>query len=509
MPLTPGLLSRSARRKAVKETIALFNIQPPAGTLAKEGKILNSIGARGQSVFTTIRSSTPYSTRAGSGEANSAPAPASSPNDWTILGLVLPQPSGLARFSSENINGAVAHTAMLLKLLSATLGIMLPFKIEQQGGQYLAQPNQYWDEAGKQLRPRQLHLSESAHATLVPRAESRSAALRHGATDMAASAISTMGSFVKLGQANWHTGAPGRAEDPQPAAAGPEREKQSASEASKVIQKFKLALMMLTYDAAFLAETQGALIDAAVQNVSPSRAAVPLRLLAHLAGGSNVGKRSHNAMLSQGCIREFEFPRLSFTDLCDYFEPLAPATNKAAAIVMEGSYIDAAADAQSIILRDRTTKPAAPGSSASRSSKPAVADRQQVAKASSAGGPTATARPSDLEFLRQKGKQISRPAAPSTSKPTSRVSAAEASKSPSRGSPVTQPTSKAATPSKDGPIIADGTIKIDGKKLMDEVKQRSSRSRDSSGTTPPPARSKSKGPEEPHRGTVLFNGRAL
>jgi hypothetical protein len=73
-----------------------------------------------------------------------ATASSAKSNDWSIVGLVLPVPDDIRRFPREATNGAVTHTAHLLHILSAYLGIQLPFAVASAVGASTIRPHPLW-----------------------------------------------------------------------------------------------------------------------------------------------------------------------------------------------------------------------------------------------------------------------------------------------------------------------------------------------------------------------------
>lgn len=392
-------------------------------------------------------------------------------NDWTILGLVLPQPTTLGRFSCEDINGAVSHTVMLLQMLSSYLGVMLPFTIGSQGGRSVIRPNKYWHGSGIDAGKHVLQLSSTAHGSMTQRSEGRVTSFGSGAGHMAASAISTMGSFVNLGSI--HLGnAPHALAEAESKEAGEQIDTEQDSSTARSVKSFRTALVMLAFDVIYLAERQGS-INAALrptEPILPEIAAVPLRLLHHLRDSPGLGKQSHETNSAQSSLRTFELPRLDFKTLWLWHEP-APKAEKKNDIIMEGSYVDAKADATSILLREKGKPSRAPapsafpavGPSVAQSSKPGVQGRQQRKDAASA--------PSDLEFLRQKGRQVG----------------AKASKTTSI------------------------TIDVDGQRLLREVEGKTARPEKNEvrGQSLETSRSVRKSNGDKPRGTVMFNGKPV
>ncbi|PWN52594.1 hypothetical protein IE53DRAFT_384966 [Violaceomyces palustris] len=321
------------------------------------------------------------------------------PNDWTIVGLVLPLPGDVRRFPRDSINGALAHTVHLLQLLTAYLGISLPFTIGVQGGKTNIRPNSLWAGGGGSSK-QALHLSSAAYAVLSSPPPGANSSSKLGESifslGLGASTLSTLESFIQLppgSHFSWgstsNMASAGKGTDPQGAKTkedGNGRE-DSASETappSKSSKQEKVdpgvaeakafcsALVMLGYNVAYLASTQGVKADLV------SAAGSSLRLLSRAIQSPELGKKAHTTYAAGSQIVDISFPELDVDQLAQIHEPattggLSPTTSsttsgknpsssgksskssssgkgaKETKIVMEGSYVDAAAAAASVL----------------------------------------------------------------------------------------------------------------------------------------------------------------
>ncbi|KDN38876.1 hypothetical protein K437DRAFT_264711 [Tilletiaria anomala UBC 951] len=426
------------RKLLVVETLGLFNIQPPAGTLAKEGRVSGLIALRAQQAFATAAAHTLR------GKETSRTTISPTASDWTILGVVLPQPHSIHRFALDDINGAVSHATALLQLLSSYLGVMLPFQPSYSSRDVCAviQPSEYWAGSGIEAGKHLLQLEESAYQALLPKQDTPTANVGHSALDMAASAFEGAKSFIHISSGYFpgsasiisskspdaQTGCRGADSDEEDTAVAKdqlqtsdvsrEKRKSRKVDLARAVKSFRSALVMLAYDAAYLAETQGALLSLDIYDgvssnaIVPSAVAVPLRILRHLSSSKMLGHRSHEATDAASNIRTFDFARLDFMSLYSFLVPSESRESKAKKeeILMEGSYVDAKWDAASVILRDKNkdkskgkSKSKSSGSGApaitttmgdtssmksnkSSSSKPSVSGRQENVQPAAAAG---------------------------------------------------------------------------------------------------------------------------
>lgn len=376
------------RSVLAQEIYTVFKVQPPAGTLASaraaQGKTaLQSLSGRsdrskeryipGAFVFDqqSIRRSEQEKVKGSTKENLRNPV---NPNDWTILGLVMPLSTDLKRFERQKINGAITYTVQLLELVTFYLGISLPFLISHSAGKISIRPNALWGSGTKQS----LYLNSSSYSAL-------SATESHGVSsglgsmgasmisNLGASTMSTLESFVQLPSGKnlpWSKNTPVvDSSDPQNIRKEVIDEKTAAA-----TKQFCTALTMLTYDVAYLAHQEGVQID--IVNAAGSI----LRILHRTVHSPKAGWKAHVSSNSNFRIDDLTFTELDFPQLAQTIEAgsvhsrtkqniaRSNATSikgkdsqkwtKAAtssnnkdenAIMLDGSYIDARQAAQSIL----------------------------------------------------------------------------------------------------------------------------------------------------------------
>ncbi|KAN0064431.1 hypothetical protein ACQY0O_002806 [Thecaphora frezii] len=324
-------------------------------------------------------------TSAGGGGVGSDLASASNPNDWTIAGLVLPLPSDIRRFPRDSINGAITHTVHLLQLLTSYLGISLPFAIGVQGGKVSIRPNSMWDGGGGSSK-QALHLSSAAYAVLSapPAGVGGSTASRLGlgesTLNLGASTLSTLESFIQLpprSHLSWALASTlsgpaskdGKAADkaggggggsgtssasPEPSSnrsdersgidashrsggGGRSHRSQRADPGAQAARAFCAALVMLSYDIAYLAATQGVKVDLV------SAGGSGLRLLHLTIAHPNLGLRSHANHDRKTEIKDLGFSGLDYDQLVQLLEPMKTGSSKSYAASSSSTPLSAAA----------------------------------------------------------------------------------------------------------------------------------------------------------------------
>ncbi|EPQ27935.1 uncharacterized protein PFL1_04679 [Pseudozyma flocculosa PF-1] len=306
---------------------------------------------------------------AASAAAGTSPSPGS--NDWTIAGLVLPLPSDVRRFPRDSINGAIAHTVHLLQLLTGYLGISLPFAIGIQGGKVSIRPNPLWDGGGGSSK-QALHLSSAAYAVLsAPPAGTEHGgssssssggggmgSLAESTLNLGASTLSTLESFIQLpprshlswGRASTLTGgasakeAGGRDRDKPDEASPPAKDTSDAGNSggrsnhrsqrtdpgTQAARAFCAALVMLSYDIAYLAATQGVKVDLV------SAGGSGLRLLHQMVSHPGLGSRSHANHGGKAEIADLSFGGVDYDQLVQLLEPMKASSSKSYASAAPG-----------------------------------------------------------------------------------------------------------------------------------------------------------------------------
>ncbi|PWN24081.1 hypothetical protein BCV69DRAFT_279981 [Microstroma glucosiphilum] len=414
----------------------------------------------------------------GSPPSSLAPTHNSLSSEWTILpstsplALPLPTSSDIRRFSRADINTAASLTCQVLQAMAAICGVALPFRMSSdENGRWSFTPDELWAPAGIATTSLKLHLGQSAYAAIsgapaTPQSAISTAGrgIEASVMSLGASTLSTLESFVTLPGRNNKTwgrasalqahGNPGKeaavATDAQSGAATSRKVDTALASA----RDFCRALVMLAYNAAYFAWSQGVQIDLVKAGGST------LRLLyeaAHAVGT----KRSHLAVPpSSTALHDFTFPTLDFSKLLQLHElhdgtatppggtggtPSSPSSSSSASRrsasatiasrpLMEESYVDAGQVAASLLNLDaqpverkesRSGAARSKGGQASTSiaspssnttplrSSGAPADRRTTA-ASKAGSTMTTtgttmnhvaSSPVSLDFLRQRGQK--------------------------------------------------------------------------------------------------------
>lgn len=400
----------------------------------------------------------------------------SSKSSWSIAGLPLPLPSEVRRHPREDVNGAVTYATNLIQLLATYLGIALPFCIEQHKGRFSLRPDALWDGGGGSSA-KTLYLSSRAYAHLSTTAPStqRSSKLNNLAEStigLGASTLSTIESYIHLpsgaglpwgltaNQTPNSKNASGShdADSEARQEARTDKGRDSAlpsggsstdarSKPDQAARSFVSALVMLSYDVAYLAVKQGIQLDLV------AAAANPLHLLSMIMRQSDLGRRAHANHISASGIADLSLHSLDYEQLAQILEPNnaaadgykrggssrsaksdsaeAPRPRVAAGPhkMLEQSYVDVGEAAASVLgLRDPSTaarKPSARQASAApaaqtgeagqKMSKPQPAPRlaaddgrSQKRTASKRMPSTSAQPPPSLEFLRQRGRDASR-----------------------------------------------------------------------------------------------------
>lgn len=356
-------LSR-ARAALAHDAVSLFCVRPPNGTLASV-RAANGHGSNTAAVQPsqprTQRSKERYMpgalsfdfygafdlgykpadkniTRAGEdrdsinmSRTSGHPHPAVNLNDWTIDGLVLPLASDIRRFERDAINGAVAHTVALLQLLSAHLGVALPFVISNSSGVLAIRPNTLWG-SGKKVS---LYLSSSAYQAATSREKNPSPGTSFGhmgssmISSLSASTMSTFESFVQLpGGAHlpWSKNVPKTSHNKDGGQAallaitednsgGSQRHQIADEGVLSLTLEFNTAMSMLAYNVAYLAHIEGVPVDLL------GAAGSPLRLLSKAVGSGKLGRRAHTTHFADHCVPNLVFAQLDFAQLLQIHEP--------------------------------------------------------------------------------------------------------------------------------------------------------------------------------------------
>ena len=403
------------------------------------------------------------------GDSTSA-SPSSSSN-WSIVFLPLPLPSEARRYPRETVNGAVTYAVNLLQLLAGYLGVALPFSIEQHKGRLAIRPDPLWDGGGGSSA-KTLYLSSSAYAHLTasnPPA-ARPSKLNHLAEStigLGASTLSTIESYIHLpsgaglpwGMAS--TAAQSVKSGAAHTATDTDTEKHHRSEAEasssksksdQAAKSFVSALVMLSYNVAYLATKQGIQLDLV------AAAANPLHLLSKIMQQPDLGRLAHTNHIRSSEIEDLSLPSLDYEQLAQILEPSnatadgykrgAPKPSKADSSsapasrptsgrsgkppkILEQSYVDVGEAAASVLnLKDPSSiahnASSQPSSNRSASQRTAQDQRtgptrqttrpdvpsslhKQGVGADKRGTPAAPAQPPpSLDFLRQRGRDASK-----------------------------------------------------------------------------------------------------
>ncbi|GAC94708.1 hypothetical protein PHSY_002281 [Pseudozyma hubeiensis SY62] len=397
------------------------------------------------------------------------------PSDWSIVSLPLPLPVEARRYQREVVNGAVTYAANLLQLIAAYLGISLPFSIEQHKGRLAIRPNPLWDGGGGSSA-KTLHLSSSAytHLTASLSTAPRSSKLNHLAEStygLGASTLSTIESYIHLSSGTslpWGLSSAAAqsdkleadadradAETRQDRRSEADARTSSKSKPDQAAKSFVSALVMLCYNAAYLATKQGIQLDLV------SAAANPLDLLSKAMQRAELGRLAHANHIRASSIQDLSLPGLDYEQLAQILEPnnaaadsykrgsskpvkpvkfdlTKPAASPRSSTkhgkttkMLEQSYVDVGEAAASVLdIKDPSSRAQQPSSHQAASkdqtakiARPSTATTSRAAVRPDAvsslqkqrvrvdqRGPSAvTAQPPpSLEFLRQRGRDASK-----------------------------------------------------------------------------------------------------
>ena len=377
-----------ARARLAREALTLYDVRAPSSSLA--GARTSADGSKSASASRAQRSRERYTTGAFAIDfANAfdlgknfretrAKEEVRNINDWTILGLVLPLPSDVKRFDREEVNGAISHTVQLMQLVTTYLGITLPFVVSMQADLPQIRANPLWGSGVKES----LHLSSSTHSALVATASTSPGMGASMMSNLGASTLSTLESFVQLPSGKGLPWAKTFAETPSKSGGGDPsvRGEEVAAEDARTlgVRRFYSALTMFSYNVAYLAHLQGIKVDLVLA------AGSILRQLSKALQSPDLGKQSHAIHHTPSNISDLQFPSVDFAQLLQVHEPgfhRASDVQKrlGSKAIMEGSYVDAKAALDSQQHRTKVATPAptlvsAPveAPAASRSSKTAL-----------------------------------------------------------------------------------------------------------------------------------------
>ncbi|KAK0562117.1 hypothetical protein OC844_002865 [Tilletia horrida] len=261
----------------------------------------------------------PTSASAAAPGATPASAATVSPN-WTIVNLPLASPADVRKYPREDINGALSYTSLLLQLLSAYLGISMPFVIESQGGRNIIMPNELWSGTG--AKKHIVQLTENAYEALKAintssndRSNDPNGASAFG---LGASALSVLESFVQLpstarltsmlgpsgsesGNAQQggiaSNGSGGGGTGSSTGTTISSAQQGEAASRSAAVEEYLSVVSMLSYNAAYVAHVQGVRVDLVAAATSP------LALLARAMASKTLGVRAHATYAADAHIR--------------------------------------------------------------------------------------------------------------------------------------------------------------------------------------------------------------
>lgn len=405
-------------------------------------------------------------------------------SDWTILPsvcrLTLPLPiaSDIRRFPRKDINAAAALTAQLLQLQADICGVSLPFAIGlDSSGRWALRCDPLWPtsskvggHSGQDANKHSLHLSKTAYEYLrtPPVAPARMREyIEASVMSFGISTLATLESFVQLPGRSHQSWDRASALDEQAgkAAAGSPLSHEATTEASSGVppteseattaaKSFCRSLILLAYDAAYFAWTQGLDVDLIRAGGSS------LKLLHEATYSPAHSRKSHLTVHpKKSQLQDFSFPALDFAKLLQLHEahgavtsatpglPTArlatqphketPApdkdvnrertsTKKAPPSAIEASYVDAGQAAASMLAGHATEQPqGTPQQRKTPSSDPkslpttkAVSRQAQAVSSKSAAPlgryqargttPVAPLKTGGLEFLRERGARVAR-----------------------------------------------------------------------------------------------------
>ncbi|KAK0570133.1 hypothetical protein OC861_000275 [Tilletia horrida] len=299
----------------------------------------------------------PASSVVGATPASTPPNATTSSAPWKIVNLTLPSPINVRNHTREEINGALSYFSLLLQLLSAYLGIHLPFIIESQGGRNIIMPNELWSGTG--AKKHIVHLSEASYEAFKTIAtfqgERGNDSNGASAFGLGASALSVLESFVQLPSTARLTAMLGPShpsvdgsnpnsssgKNRSPSAStvfgsstGPGGGGEGSGQAgtsdsgfsrSGAVDEYVSVLAMLSYNAAYLAHIQGIRVDLV------SAATSPLSLLARAMESNKLGYRAHATYATEVHIRnlgrnDFDWNQLPMTELAKAHNLPSPRT---------------------------------------------------------------------------------------------------------------------------------------------------------------------------------------
>ncbi|CAD6888744.1 unnamed protein product [Tilletia laevis] len=345
---TKLLATELSRTRAIlaRETFSLFLVAPTAQTPSKQpARHGPGWAGLGSSPLSFLPDSMPAAfasplrrpgvegrlTAAGLRQGNSFPqapsmqqAPGATPAStnttitpgWTIVSLPLASPVEVRKYSREDINGALSYTSLLLQLLSAYLGVSMPFIIESQKGRNIIMPNELWN--GSYTKEHIIQLTESAYddlKSLGPAMDDRNIDPNAGSAFGLGSALSVLESFVQLPSTARLTSMLGPSGSDgtygQPLAGsltasgmlsnrtqgGGGEATGAASNRSAAVDEYVTVISMLSYNAAYLAHVQNVRVDLVAAATSP------LAVLERAMSSKKLGASAHGTYAADAHIR--------------------------------------------------------------------------------------------------------------------------------------------------------------------------------------------------------------
>ncbi|KAE8233946.1 hypothetical protein CF326_g1010 [Tilletia indica] len=347
-----SLVKELSRTRAIlaKETFSLFLVVPTAQTPTRQParhspgwtgfgssplsllpdsmpaafvSPLRRPGVEGRLTAAGLRQGNPIRQPASMQQASGATPAASNSGaispGWTIVSLPLAIPAEVRKYSREDINGALSYTSLLLQLLSAYLGVSMPFVIESQGGRNIIMPNELWP--GTYAKEHIIQLTENAYEALKvlgPTTGDRNSDPNAGsAFGLGASALSVLESFVQLpstarltsmlgpsgSESTYRSSSGGSPSSSgtlvnrnQGGAAGSEASA-AVSGRSAAVDEYVTVISMLSYNAAYFAHVQDVRVDLVAAATSP------LAVLARAMSARSLGSRAHGTYAAKAHIR--------------------------------------------------------------------------------------------------------------------------------------------------------------------------------------------------------------
>lgn len=347
--------TRLARVRTLRQmqTLQLFAVQPPSDSNVHDMGL--------------PQATVPMSKARGHVQSKGFPPSSSGDADlsqeWTILGpgnriaLPLPVASDIRRFPRKDINAAAAFTAQILQLNASTCGVALPFALGfDRDGRWALQADPLWTGSSLDTK-HSLHLGKSAYDHMCTSAASSPPGgivgavgagftrsnIEQSVLSLGASTLATLESFVQLpgrGHQSWgrasvlqHGAEDDKASTKgqgltavddslgdEPPASSSSSEKTGRREDIEVVaaRSFCRALIMLAFNASYLAWTQGVKINLVTAGGST------LRLLVEAAQSKSTEKKAHTTLFSPTeTLQDFTFPTLEFSKLLQLHEPQA------------------------------------------------------------------------------------------------------------------------------------------------------------------------------------------